>query len=154
VYFDMDEPTLLKIRRAMADGLIQPPQDGRFPIEIGLQGEDAYPHQGNVNFFNNQVNASTGSISVRALVDNPLPPKGPRLMSPGMFARVGMAIGQPHPALLVIDRAILSEQGLKYVYVLDDASKVQQRRVRTGALQDDGLRVIEPGGSELKPDDW
>jgi multidrug efflux system membrane fusion protein len=154
VFFDMDEPTLLKIRRAVNEGRIQPHAEGTFFIDIGLQGEEGYPHQGVVNFFNNQVNPGTGSISVRARVDNPKPPGGTRLMSPGMFVRVRMPIGQPHPALLVIDRAISSEQGQKYVFIVDADNKVQQRRVKTGALQEDGLRVIEPEGSELKADDW
>ncbi len=155
VYFDMDEPTLLRIRRAINDGLIAAPQEGKFLIDIGLQGEDGYPHQGSVNFFNNQVNANTGSISVRAQVDNAKPPGGTRLMSPGMFVRIRLPIGQAHSALLVIDRAISSEQGLKYVFVTDAENKIQQRRVKTGALQDDGLRVIEPGAeTELKADDW
>ena len=73
-------------------------------------------------------------------------------LSPGMFARIRLPIGLPHRALLVRDRAIASDQGLKYVYVLDAENKVQSRRVTTGALQeDDDLRVIEEG---LKPDDW
>ena len=59
-------------------------------------------------------------------------------------------MGQPHPALLVIDRAIASDQGLKYVYVLDAENKTQYRRMKTGALQEDGLRVVEG----LSPDDW
>jgi multidrug efflux system membrane fusion protein len=67
-----------------------------------------------------------------------------------MFVRVRLPIGKPHPALLVIDRAIGSEQGLKYVYVVDQENKAQQRRVETGPLQDDGLRVITSG---LKADD-
>jgi multidrug efflux system membrane fusion protein len=69
-----------------------------------------------------------------------------------------LPIGEPHPALLVIDRAISSDQGLKYVYVVDSKDKVKYRRVTTGALQEDGLRVIDPWDPEketgLKPDDW
>jgi multidrug efflux system membrane fusion protein len=68
-----------------------------------------------------------------------------------MFLRIRLPIGQPHPALLVIDRAIASDQGLKYVYVLDAENKVQYRRVRTGPLQEDGLRVISQG---LQPGEW
>ena len=101
--------------------------------------------------MNNQVNPTTGSILVRGVFANPRPQGGQRLLSPGMFVRIRLPIGLPHPALLVIDRAIGSDQGLKYVYVLDADNKVQYRRVTTGPLQDDGLRVIEQG---LKPDDW
>ena len=68
-----------------------------------------------------------------------------------MFVRVRLPIGQPHEALLVIDRAIQSDQGLKYVYVLDAQNKVQTRSIKTGTLQEDGLRVVE---GEIKPDDW
>jgi multidrug efflux system membrane fusion protein len=68
-----------------------------------------------------------------------------------MFVRVRLPIGQPHPGLLVIDRAIASDQGLKYVFVLGADNKVEYRRVTTGALQENGLRVISEG---LKPDEW
>ena len=78
-------------------------------------------------------------------------PGGIRLMSPGMFVRIRLPIGLPHKALLVIDRAIHSDQGLKYVYVLDADNKAEYRRVTTGSLQDDGLREIRDG---LKADDW
>jgi membrane fusion protein, multidrug efflux system len=96
------------------------------------------------------VNPSTGTILVRGEFANPAPPKGVRLLAPGMFVRVRLPIGPPHKALLVIDRALGSDQGLKYVYVLDSENQVQQRRIQTGALQDDGLRVISNG---LKADD-
>jgi multidrug efflux system membrane fusion protein len=68
-----------------------------------------------------------------------------------MFVRIRLPIGLPHPALLVIDRAIASDQGLKYVYVLDADNKVQYRRVTTGALQEDGQRVILDG---LRSGEW
>jgi multidrug efflux system membrane fusion protein len=68
-----------------------------------------------------------------------------------MFVRVRLPIGQPHEALLVIDRAIQSDQGLKYVYVVDAQNKVQTRSVKTGSLQEDGLRAVE---GEIKQDDW
>src|SRR6185295_10689592 len=97
--------------------------------------------QGTLNFINNQVNSATGSITIRGVFANPKPDGGIRLLSPGMFVRVRMPIGQPHPALLVIDRAIGSDQGQKFVYVVDAEHKVQYRRVTTGALQPDGLRA-------------
>jgi multidrug efflux system membrane fusion protein len=110
---------------------------------MGLQGEEGFPHRGNVDFVNNQVNPTTGSLSFRGVFLNPMPRGGVRLLSPGMFVRVRLPIGSPHPALLVIDRAIGSDQGLKYVYVLDAENKAQYRRITTGPLQDDGLRVVE-----------
>jgi multidrug efflux system membrane fusion protein len=68
-----------------------------------------------------------------------------------MFVRIRLPIGTPHWALLIIDRAIQSDQGLKYVYVLDAHNKAQTRSIKTGALQEDGLRVVE---GEIGPDDW
>jgi multidrug efflux system membrane fusion protein len=199
VYFDMDESTLLQIRKAISEGKIAPPADGDLPVMLGLQNEDGFPHKATINFVNNQVNSTTGSITMRGVFANPrLIPKSqvsgaggkdsstekalpavtaeragyvkapsaekasaadaakaprfvPRLFSPGMFVRVRLPIGQPHEALLIIDRAIQSDQGLKYVYVLDGQNKVQTRSITTGALQQDGLRVVE---GEIKADDW
>jgi multidrug efflux pump subunit AcrA (membrane-fusion protein) len=92
---------------------------------MGLQGEEGYPHEGTVNFVNNQVDPATGSILVRGVFPNPQPPGGVRLLSPGMFVWIRLPIGQPHPARLVIDRAVGSDQGLKYVYVLDAEGEVR-----------------------------
>ena len=155
-YFEMDEPTLLRIRRAIQDGRMKLPAEGAMKVLMGLQGEDGYPHEGVINFFNNQVNSATGSISLRGVFPNPRPPgdvprvtaapsacsacpapsvgvvRGrcgarvgrpawrTRLLSPGMFVRIRLPIGEPHKALLVIDGAILSDQGQKYVYVVGD----------------------------------
>ncbi len=150
VYFDMDEPTLLRIRGG-AGAQYALPKIGDMPVNMALQNQEGFPQKGTIDFFNNQVNPTTGSLSVRGLFPNPVLPSGHRLMSPGMFARVRLPLGEAHPALLVIDRAIGSDQGLKFVYVVDRENKVQYRRVKTGSLQDDGLRVITEG---LQPDDW
>ena len=150
VYFDLDEPTLLRIRKARQSGEVKPAPGGQLPVLMGLQGEDGFPHQGVVNFVDNQVNPATGSISVRGVFPNPRPNDGPRLLSPGMFVRVRLPIDRPHQALLVIDRAINFDQGLKFVYVVDAQDKVQYRRVTTGSLQEDGLRVVTQG---LNPGD-
>jgi membrane fusion protein, multidrug efflux system len=156
VYFDMDESTLLKIKRAINDGIIELPKEGaEIPVLMGLEGESGFPHKGRVNFVDNQVNATTGSISVRGLFDNPRPKmgerEGTRLLVPGMFARVRFPIGQPRPSVLIIDQAIGSDQGIKYVYTVDSENKLQYQRVTTGPLQEDGLRVIVDG---LKGDEW
>ena len=150
-YFDVDEATLLRIRRAVSEGRIPVPQRGQVPVLMGLQGEDGFPHQGEINFVNNQVNPTTGSISWRGVFTNPKPPTGFRLLSPGMFVRVRLPIGQPHSAVLVVDSAIVADQGLKYVYVVNGDDTVEYRRVTTGPLESDGMRVIVDGlkGDEL-----
>jgi multidrug efflux system membrane fusion protein len=154
VYFDVDERTVLRVRKGVNAGLIKVPEDRtNIPVEMGLEGEEGFPHRGTLDFINNALTPSTGTILVRAIFDNPQPQvegpeprRGRRLLSPGMFVRVRLPIGEPHPALLVIDRAVGSDQGLKFLYVLDRDNKVQYRRVSTGALQDNGLRVIEGAG--------
>jgi multidrug efflux system membrane fusion protein len=151
VYFDVDETSLLRVRKAINEGLIERYQQGEIPVFLSLEGEDNFPHQGKINFVNNRVNSGTGSITVRGVIANSKPENGIRLFTPGMFVRVRLPIGKPHAALLVIDRAIGSDQGLKYVYVLDKENKTQQRRIETGPLQEDGLRVITSG---LKPDEY
>jgi membrane fusion protein, multidrug efflux system len=151
VYFDLDEPTAIRIRKAVNEGKLKRLRDGAMPVIMGLQGEEGHPHHGTINFVNNQFNPTTGSITMRGVFPNPKPPNGEQLLSPGMFVRIRLQLGQPYPSLLVIDRAIGSDQGLKYVYVLDADNKVQYRRVTTGALQPDGLRVITQG---LKAEDW
>jgi multidrug efflux system membrane fusion protein len=151
VYFDVDQNTLTSVRNAVNSGQIERYQQGEIPVYISLDDENKFPYKGAINFVNNRLNSGTGSITVRGVIANPLPKDGVRLLTPGMFVRVRLPIGKPHSALLVVDRAISSDQGLKYVYVVDTQNKVQQRRIETGPLQEDGLRVITSG---LKPDDW
>ena len=149
-YVDVDEPTVLRVRRAINAGQIKPYGIGLIPILMGLQGEEGFPRKGTIDFVNNQVNPTTGSVLVRGVFQNSLPPGGRRLLLPGMFVRIRLPIGQPHQALLVIDRAIGSDQGMKYVYVLDAQSKIEYRRIETGPLQSDGLRVVTKG---VKPNE-
>lgn len=85
------------------------------------------------------MDASTGTITIRGRFDNP-----DRALTPGMFARVRMPVGPRHQGLLITDRAIGTDQGQKYVYVVGDDNKVLYRRVRLGPIFD-GLREIEEG---------
>jgi membrane fusion protein, multidrug efflux system len=151
VYFDVDEITRLTVRKAINEGRIVRYEQGGTPVYMGLAGEESFAHRGTINFVDNRVNSGTGSITFRGVIDNPKPKNGLRLMAPGMFVRVRLPIGRPHSALLVIDRAIGSDQGLKYVYVIDEKNQVVQRRIETGPLQEDGLRVVSAG---LKPGEW
>ena len=105
-------------------------------------------HKGDINFANNIVNPSTGTITIRGVFANPANATGKRLLRPGMFVRVRLPLGKPHPALLVSEQALGTDQGQKYLLIVDSQNKVDYRRVKTGPLQEDGLRVIEEG---LKP---
>ena len=153
VYLDIDDRTVLSVRNRINKGTlkaIRNPEE--IKILMGLQGEKGFPHEGHVNFINNTVDPFTGTITFRAVYDNPKPKVGVRLLSPGMFVRVRIPLGEPHEALLVNDRAVGTDQSLKYLYVVDrETNKVESRRVTLGTLQDDGMRAIDEG---LKPDDW
>jgi multidrug efflux system membrane fusion protein len=142
VYFDIDERTFLRLRRSIPEGKAEA---GKLPIAIGLATEEGFPHRGVLDFAANHVDPETGTIRLRAVLANK-----DRLLAPGLFVRVRLALGAPYKALLIGDRAIGSDQGVKFVYVVDAEDKVRYRRVTTGPLQSDGLRVIAEG---LKPDD-
>src|SRR5262249_45042156 len=103
---------------------------------------EGFPHQGTINFVENQVNPKTGTIRVRGVF-----PNKDQVLLPGLFGRVRTPIGRPHKALLVSDRALDTDQGQKVIYVVNDNNEVATRPVRPGALHD-GLREITDG---LKP---
>ena len=94
VYFEMDDRTLLQIRRAISEGKVKPHGDGElFPVFMQLQGEDDYPHQGIINFINNQVSSSTGSITFRGLFSNPVLGKASSFAKPNSVSTLGLAAG-------------------------------------------------------------
>jgi RND family efflux transporter MFP subunit len=138
-YFDVDEGTVLRVRELIRTGKVQFARDGEAPVLLGLANEAGYPHQGTINFVDNQVNPQTGTLRVRGVFSNEN-----EVLSPGYFARVRLLIGQTHGALLVTERAIDTDQGQKILYVVNDKNEVVSRPISMGALHD-GLRVIEEG---------
>jgi RND family efflux transporter MFP subunit len=132
--------------RSVAGGWtgMTPLQRANFPILMAIEGKTDFEFKGHLDFLNNQVNPSTGTVASRGFFKNKRPNGGLATLIPGMFVRIRIQLGSPHKSQLIIDRAIGSDQGLKYVYVVDAENKVQYRPVVLGALQDDGLRVIEP----------
>jgi RND family efflux transporter MFP subunit len=143
-YFDVDEHTVLRVRRLIREGKARSARDGEVTVWLGLANEDGFPHRGAINFVDNQVNPKTGTLRLRGVF-----PNKDEALSPGYFARVRVPIGFPHQALLVSDRAIDSDQGQKIVYVVDKGNKLVSRPVRLGAVHD-GLRAVDDG---LKPGD-
>jgi RND family efflux transporter MFP subunit len=141
-YFDVDEHTALRVRQLVREGKADSPRDGGFPVSLGLANEEGHPHQGTVNFVDNQVNPKTGTIRLRGVF-----PNKDQVLLPGLFARVRTPIGRPHQALLVSERALDTDQGQKILYVVNDKNEVAIRPVRLGALHN-GLREIADG---LKP---
>jgi multidrug efflux pump subunit AcrA (membrane-fusion protein) len=112
------------------------------PVALGLADEDAYPHNGTINFADNVVNRQTGTLRVRGEFDNPT-----KLLQSGMFCRVRVPIGGAHDAVLVADKALSTDQSRKYLFVLDSNNKASQRDVKVGALHG-SLRVVEGVGRD------
>ncbi|ELI8806075.1 TPA: efflux RND transporter periplasmic adaptor subunit [Klebsiella michiganensis] len=144
VYFDVDESTYLHYQSLARSGQGASSNHLALPVEIGLVGEEGYPHQGKVDFLDNQLTPSTGTIRMRALLDN-----AQRQFTPGLFARVRLPGSAEFNATLIDDKAVLTDQDRKYVYVVDKDGKAQRRDITPGRLAD-GLRIVQQG---LKPGD-
>lgn len=144
VYFDVDESTYLHYQNLARRGQGASSDNQALPVEIGLVGEEGYPHQGKVDFLDNQLTPSTGTIRMRALLDN-----SQRLFTPGLFARVRLPGSAAFQATLIDDKAVLTDQDRKYVYIVDKDGKAQRRDITPGRLVD-GLRIVKQG---LKPGD-
>lgn len=108
------------------------------PVEIGLQNEEGYPHKAKLDYIAPNVNTTTGTLPVRAVLENT-----DRTILPGYFVRVRVP-SQPAPALLVPDLALGADQGGRYVLVVNKDGVVEQRKVEPGPLVGD-LRVIDKG---------
>jgi multidrug efflux system membrane fusion protein len=147
-YFDVDERTLLKIGRRLLEKQEDMNEEQRFPVMMALADEDGFPHVGEVNFVNNTVSTSTGTLTLRGSFANPANASGKRLLRPGMFVKVQLPVRKPSLKLLVSERALGTDQGRKFVMVVDAENTVKSVSVTTGPLQDDGLRVIEEGLNE------
>lgn len=147
VYFTLSEPQVLTIKENNAKlGLPFRTTDlGAIPVDIGLQGEEGYPHKGHMDYASPQVDQATGTLTVRAVFDN----KDGALL-PGLFVRVRTPVGRLDKALLTVNDAIGTSQEGSYVLVVGPDNVVQRKIVKTGDRQGQ-LRVIESG---LDPSDW
>lgn len=144
VNFNVSEQDVLRIRANMAKQGLGPQELKKVPVEVGLQNEDGYPHQGMLDYTNPFVNSSTGTLLVRGQLPND---KWPLL--PGYFVRVRVPLGAQPDQLLVPDRAIGADQSGRYVLVAGQDDVVQQKTVQIGQLVGE-LRVITSG---LDPQD-
>jgi RND family efflux transporter MFP subunit len=141
VTFDLNERTMLRLKRLVKAGATPSLGDAGVPVFIGLADEEGFPRKGRLNFEDNQLDASTGTLRVRGIFEN-----HDRLLTPGMFVRVLLPIGEPYRALLVPEAALATDQGQKFLYVIGADDKVEYRRVKVGQLVD-GLRVVTEGVS-------
>jgi RND family efflux transporter MFP subunit len=144
-YFDADEGALLKYNRLARLGQRPSSRDYKNPVRVALADEEGFPHQGTMDFVDNQVDRGTGTIVGRAVLPNP-----DLSLIPGLFARLQLPGSGEYRAILVPDDAIASDQSQKLVWVVDGENKAQYRAVKIGPLID-GLRVVREGVSD---EDW
>ena len=133
--FDGDEDTYLRVRSQAHAG--QP-----VTVRVGLANEEGFPHEGTLEFVDNQLDTRAGSVRMRATFANK-----DDVMAPGLFARVQIGGGDAKPALLISDRAVGTDQSHKFVFVVDKDGKAEYREVKLGPVVE-GLRVVKAG---LKP---
>jgi len=129
--FDVDEQTYLKYLSRDTKKVV--------PVRLGLADETGYSRTGKVETVDNQLDSGSGTIRVRAVFDNP-----DGTLLPGLYARVAVGGGEPHPAVLIDDRAVSTDQAKKYVLVVDAQNHAQYREVTQGNMFE-GLRIITSG---------
>jgi RND family efflux transporter MFP subunit len=141
-YFDVDELTALRLLRLQLQGKLAPREQKPPEVLLGLGRDSNYPLRGTVDFVGNQIDPSTGTITARGVF-----PNKDRALSPGLFVHIRLPLGEPHKALLVNDRALGTNQGQKFLYIVNEKNKIEYRPVTIRALHN-GLREVTDG---LKP---
>jgi multidrug efflux system membrane fusion protein len=144
IYFDVDEATYLKNNRLWFEGKRPSSRDTANAVQVTLTGETKPSHEGKMDFLDNRLNVSTGTLRSRAII-----PNHDLSILPGQFGRVRLIGSSPYEALLLPDTAIATDQSRKIVFVVKDDDTVEARAVELGPL-DEGLRVVRTG---LKPND-
>jgi membrane fusion protein, multidrug efflux system len=144
IYFDVDETTYLKNNKLWFEGRRPSSRDTPNPVQVTLAGETKPSHEGKMDFLDNRLDVSTGTLRSRATIPN----KDLSIL-PGQFGRVRLIGSAPYEALLLPDTAIATDQSRKIVFVVKDDNTVEAKQVTLGPL-DEGLRVIRDG---LKPED-
>jgi RND family efflux transporter MFP subunit len=150
-YFDVDERTYLDLVGEQPSATPSARvSDLKFPVLMRLANDDDFARPGHVDFVDNRLNGNTGSIRLRAVFANP---RG--TLKSGLFVRIRLPVGKPHEALLIADEALQSDQGRKYVYVVDDKGVARYRSVTLGQAIPGvpGTRETPKAGETLSGDD-
>ena len=137
VYADMDENSLLRFN-ALARAR-QTTNEDKIAVELQLADEGSFAQHGYIESFNNRLDPGTGSILLRAVF-----PNADGRIVPGLFARIRVPLSERHPALLVEERAIGTDQGQKFVLALSSTNTVQYRPVKLGPILE-GKRIVRAG---------
>lgn len=134
--FDMNEGAYLKAIKAIRTENKGP----EMPVKMALADENEFSREGKIKSFDNQLMADSGTLRVRAEFANP-----DGLLTPGLFARIRLGEADRKTVVVINDAAVGTDQDRRFVYVTDDKGSVSYRPVKTGALDDQGLRIIESG---------
>jgi len=137
---DADENAVLKYVKLSEEGKRVSARTARIPAFIELGNEADFPHEGYIDFVDNRLDPSTGTVRARVVLKN----WNPNFITPGFFVRVRVAGATPYRAALVPDRVISSQQGLKYVFVVKPDNTVERRNLETGGLFE-GKRIVKSG---------
>src|SRR5262245_63479883 len=143
--FTFDEASYLRYERLANAGQDVASRNNGVQVALKLIDESDFDHEGRMDFVDNVIDRSTGTIRGRAVVANPK-----EVFTPGMFARVRIPGTPPYEALLIPDVAIGTEQARRFVIVIDDQDTARPKYVSLGQVTKDGLRVIKDG---IGPDD-
>ena len=138
-YFDVSESDYLAYQRATAKGNLQDTRDNTVPVELHLTDEKGWPHKGQLNFVDNQVDRGSGTIRVRAVF-----PNSDLFLTPGQFGRIRVPASERYKAILVPDAALVSDQSRKLVMTVSDDNTIVPKVVRPGPSHD-GLRIVRDG---------
>jgi len=156
IYFNVDERALQRFQKERArEGVTTRPgliKESQIKIKFGLDTDKGYPYEAVLDFADNQVDKTTGTILVRAVMPDPT-----GRLTPGSHVRIRIPVSEEHTVELVPDTAVLSDQDKKYLLVLDSTNTVQRLDINPGRLLDDGSRVVLPpaqGGKAISSDDW
>jgi RND family efflux transporter MFP subunit len=144
VYFEGDENAYLHYNELARQGQRPSSRDARNPVRVGLANEQGFPHEGYMDFVDNQLDVHTGTIRARAVLENKQ-----SQFTPGMFARVQLLGSGEYDAILIEDRAVGTDQSQSFVLVLGPENKLEYRAIQPGRLVD-GMRIVRQG---LKPGD-
>jgi RND family efflux transporter MFP subunit len=145
VNFNVDEQQVLRVRQRLSDEGVAIRQLGPVPVEIGLQTETGYRHAGEIDYIAPEIDRSTGTLAVRAILDNKNAP-----LLPGLFVRVRVPMDSDVKAVLAPDIALGVAQQGHYLLIVNDKDIVEERRVEVGEKIDGGLRIIKTG---LRPNE-
>ncbi|WP_244644385.1 efflux RND transporter periplasmic adaptor subunit [Azorhizobium oxalatiphilum] len=144
VWFSVSETQVLRIKEGLAKQgktLRSVQADlANIPVEVGLQDEEGYPHKGHLDYVAPQVDANTGTLSVRGIFNN-----DNLALIPGLFARIRLPLGPAADTVLVQDAAIGTNQSGSYVLVVGADNVVKQQNVTLGQVQGQGLRALTGG---------